>query len=78
MERDYKGIAPGGLTWDKLANQAGGKQSKGVSGITPAYLKSPKALAGDGGLANVKWVTKKIYAVIESIIPEKSDIIVAD
>ncbi len=62
MERSYAGVAPGDLSWTLLANQAGGKQSTGVTGITFAYLTSPKAFAGDGGLAAVKWVTRKVMA----------------
>lgn len=78
MHRSYKGTAPGGLTWRRLANQAGGKQSPGVTGITLAYLRSPKVLAGDGGLSAVKWITRKAYEIIRDLLPEGTNVTVAD
>lgn len=69
MDRSYKGEAPGGLTWSLLANQAGGKQSPGVTGISLAYLQSRKALAGEGGLSAVKWATTRC---LETLRPNLS------
>ena len=64
MDRSYKGSAPGGLTWSKLANRAAGKQAPGVTGISLDYLESARAFAGEGGLAAVKWATEKAYHVM--------------
>jgi CO dehydrogenase/acetyl-CoA synthase beta subunit len=64
MDRGYRGTAPGQLTWSLLANRAGGKQTPGVTGITLNYLKSPRAFAGEGGLAAVKWATRKALDVM--------------
>jgi len=62
MHRGFTGRAPNGVTWDTLANRAGGKQWPGVTGIGPAYLTSPAFLRGDGGLAAVVWMTSKARA----------------
>jgi acetyl-CoA decarbonylase/synthase complex subunit beta len=59
MHRDFTGQAPGGQTWNMLANRAGGKQSSGVTGVGPAYLPLPAFLRGDGGHSNVVWMTQK-------------------
>ena len=69
MHRGYEGLAPGRLTWSMLANRAGGKQAAGLTGITVEYLKSPKAFAGEGGLSAVKWVTKKVFEIMEPCLP---------
>ncbi|MCK5567859.1 MAG: hypothetical protein KAI62_08095, partial [Actinomycetia bacterium] len=49
MSRDSEAVAPGGITWDSLANRAGGKQSEGIMGVSLAYIKSKNFLKGDGG-----------------------------
>ena len=69
MHRGYKGLAPGNLTWYLLANRAGGKQAPGVTGISLAYLRSPKAFAGEGGLRAVRWVTAKAYESVKAHLP---------
>jgi acetyl-CoA decarbonylase/synthase complex subunit beta len=69
MHRGYKGTAPGELTWTMLANRAGGKQSPGVAGIALKYLRSPKALCGEGGLAAVKWATTQVLEVMQPHLP---------
>jgi acetyl-CoA decarbonylase/synthase, CODH/ACS complex subunit beta len=69
MDRSYKGRAPGGLTWSVLANYAGGKQAPGVTVITLAYLKSPRALAGEGGLGAVRWATRRVLEVMAPYLP---------
>ena len=69
MHRGYKGVAPGALTWYLLANRAAGKQAPGVTGISLAYLRSPKAFAGEGGLRAVKWATTKAYGFVKPHLP---------
>jgi acetyl-CoA decarbonylase/synthase complex subunit beta len=78
MERNYPGTAPGGLTWVELANRAGGKQAAGVCGISLAYLGSRKAFAGDGGLASVKWVTRKAMQSMAPHLPVGAIVAVED
>ncbi len=65
MSRDSEAIAPGGITWDSLANRAGGKQSDGIMGVSLAYIKSKNFLKGDGGIGNVVWVDSKLYEKIK-------------
>ncbi|MEE8325313.1 MAG: hypothetical protein V3R31_06620 [Candidatus Humimicrobiaceae bacterium] len=66
MSRDSEAIAPGGITWDILANRAGGKQSDGIMGVSLAYIKSKNFLKGDGGIGNVVWVDSKLYEKIKN------------
>ena len=69
MDRSYKGRAPGDLTWSILANRAAGKQANGVVGVSLAYLRSPKAFAGEGGLGSVKWATKRALDAMLTSLP---------
>ncbi len=59
MRRGFKGKAPNGMTWDILANKAGGKQEPGICGVSLNYLRSPKFLQGDGGYGKVIWMDPK-------------------
>jgi len=72
MERGYKGEAPGGITWDTLANRAGGKQCAGIAGVSAAYLRSPRFLAGDGGVGAIRWVSPKAYDILKDRLPQQA------
>lgn len=61
MMRDSKAVTPDGRTWEILANQAGGKQTPGIAGISINYIHSPNFLKGDGGTGKVVWVDSEIY-----------------
>ena len=61
MIRDSKAVAPDGRTWEILANQAGGKQTPGILGISINYIHSPNFLKGDGGISKVVWVDSELY-----------------
>ena len=69
MHRGFDGAAPDGSTWNSLANRAGGKQQPGLTGVGPAYLRSPRFLQGDGGWAAVKWMTAKLKADLLADVP---------
>ena len=56
IKRGFRGKAPNRMTWDMLANKAGGKQEPGICGVSLNYLKSPKFLQGDGGYGKVIWM----------------------
>lgn len=56
MLRGSKATAPDGRTWENLANQAGGKQTPGLTGVSIRYIRSPNFLRGDGGLGNTVWM----------------------
>lgn len=78
MERSYEGIAPGEITWNYLANQAGGKQNPGFTGISGEYLRSKKFLRGDGGCAAVKWVSPKAYEIMKDLLSDPSKVAVGE
>ena len=61
MTRNSPAQAPDGRTWDQLANQAGGKQADGITGVSLSYIRSQDFMRGDGGLANVVWVDSVLY-----------------
>jgi acetyl-CoA decarbonylase/synthase complex subunit beta len=69
MNRGFRGTAPNGETWDSLANKAGGKQADGVSGLSLGYLRSPKFLQGDGGLAGVVWMPYDVLEQVRDLLP---------
>lgn len=67
MSRNSEAIAPNGMTWDNLANSAGGKQTSGIMGVSTNYIKSKNFLKGDGGIGNVVWVDGKLYFKISKL-----------
>ena len=69
MSRNSEAVAPGGQTWDALANRAGGKQCPGITGVSIAYVRSPRFMEGDGGIGNVVWVDEALYARVADIVP---------
>lgn len=69
MSRGSKAVAPNGMTWDLLANLAGGKQSDGVMGVSVGYIRSRHFLKGDGGLANVAWMNSELLQKVRDKIP---------
>jgi acetyl-CoA decarbonylase/synthase complex subunit beta len=70
MGRGSKAVAPNGMTWDLLANAAGGKQTDGVMGISVAYVRSRHFLKGDGGHANLVWVDSELLAKVKDVLPK--------
>ncbi len=70
MNRGYEGRAPNGETWSSLANRAGGKQADGVTGLSLGYLRSAEFLQGDGGLAAVVWMPRKVLEQVRDLLPE--------
>jgi acetyl-CoA decarbonylase/synthase complex subunit beta len=71
MRRGFMGKAPNGMTWDLLANMAGGKQQSGICGVSLNYLRSPKFLQGDGGYERVVWMDRKTYAELANLVDEQ-------
>jgi len=53
-----------------LANNAGGKQTDGITGVSNAYIKSKDFLRGDGGLGNVVWMDSKLYSDLSGIFKD--------
>jgi acetyl-CoA decarbonylase/synthase complex subunit beta len=70
MDRGYKGLAPGGMTWTRLANMVAGRQYRdGAATIATQYLRSPKFLQADGGYARVVWMTDTLKNFAGDTIP---------
>jgi acetyl-CoA decarbonylase/synthase complex subunit beta len=71
VDRSYKGIAPGGMTWTNLANKVAGRQYvDGAAPMATKYLKSTKFLQGDGGYRRVVWMTETLKSFAGESIPE--------
>lgn len=64
MSRNSEAVAPNNVTWDRLTNSAGGKQTNGIVGVSTDYIKSNNFLKGDGDISNVVWVDSKLYPKI--------------
>lgn len=72
MPRDFKGEAPNGMTWTKLANKVAGRQCiDGVASFSVGYLHSQKFFQGDGGYSRVVWMTDHLKKIAGDSIPEK-------
>jgi acetyl-CoA decarbonylase/synthase complex subunit beta len=72
MDRGYKGIAPGEMTWTKLANMVAGRQyHDGAATIATQYLRSTKFLQADGGYQRVVWMTEALKNFAGDSIPEE-------
>ena len=70
MQRGFKGKAPDGRTWEDLHYALAGKQTPGVAGGAPGYLKSEKFLAAHGGWESVVWVSPKIAESMGEELPK--------
>jgi acetyl-CoA decarbonylase/synthase complex subunit beta len=72
MDRGYKAMAPGKMTWTKLANMIAGRQfSEGAASLSTAYLQSPKFLKADGGYSKIIWLTESLKNQVKHKIPIK-------
>ena len=69
MDVRYKGTCPDGRSWQELHYALGGKQTPGVAGANPDYLKSVKFLQADGGWSSVVWVSPDIAEVMGDKLP---------
>ena len=70
MRRGYKGQAPDGRTWRDLHYALTGKQTPGMAGASPGYLRSPRFLAAHGGWDAVVWISPEIAAAMGGTLPE--------
>jgi acetyl-CoA decarbonylase/synthase complex subunit beta len=69
MDSGYAGQAPDGRTWRDLHYALAGKQTDGVAGAAPAYLRSAKFLRAHGGWRSVVWVSPKIAEFMADDLP---------
>jgi hypothetical protein len=70
MRRGYKGRAPDGRTWGDLHYALTGKQTPGMAGASPGYLRSEKFLRAHGGWKAVVWVSPEIAGLMGEGLPE--------
>ena len=69
MAAGYKGTCPDGRTWNDLRYALTGRQTPGMAGAAPAYLKSERFLADHNGWESVIWVCPKIAAIMGENLP---------
>jgi acetyl-CoA decarbonylase/synthase complex subunit beta len=74
MAAGYEGHAPDGRGWPDLHYSLAGKQTPGVAGAAPNYLRSGKFLQAHGGWDAVVWVSPKIAAVMGDDLPDHVDV----
>jgi acetyl-CoA synthase len=61
VDRDFPEMTPCGMKFSTLAGTVGGgQQTPGFVGHSRQYIVSPKFISGDGGLARVVWMPKKL------------------
>ena len=61
VDRDHTGMTPCGMKFSTLAGSVGGgAQTPGFVGHSKFYMGSPKFLSGDGGIARLVWMPKKL------------------
>jgi len=72
MDRAYKGVAPGDMTWTRLANMVAGRQYEGgAATVATQYLRSPRFLQADGGYRRVVWMTETLKLVAKDVISDQ-------
>ncbi len=72
VDRNYKGEAPGGWTWTRLANNVAGYQNTdGFATFATQYLKSKKVFQADGGYNRIVWMTSTLKTLAGNSIPEE-------
>lgn len=61
VNREYRGMAPNGMTFGELASMTGGGvQTPGFMGHGRQFISSKKFAAAEGGPARIVWMTKEL------------------
>jgi acetyl-CoA synthase len=69
VDRDHTGMTPCGMKFSTLAGSVGGGlQVPGFVGHSKFYMGSAKFLSGDGGIARVAWMPKKLKEELHDLI----------
>jgi acetyl-CoA decarbonylase/synthase complex subunit beta len=76
IERNYAGEAPEGLTWNILANAAGGKQTPGIIGTSKNYLLSKRYMQGEGGFESLRWASPKAMGIVKDRLPDNNNVLI--
>ncbi|NOZ82287.1 MAG: CO dehydrogenase/CO-methylating acetyl-CoA synthase complex subunit beta [Euryarchaeota archaeon] len=70
VDAGFKGKTPFGLDFASIIKQIGdGSQHTGFTGVSIAYLRSPKFLQGDGGWSRVVWMPAHLKEMLRDVIP---------
>jgi acetyl-CoA synthase len=74
VDRDHTGMTPCGMKFSTLAGSVGGgAQTPGFVGHSKFYLGSSKFISGDGGIARLVWMPKKLKEELEPAIRANSE-----
>jgi len=74
MDFGFEGRAPDGRSWRDLHYSLAGKQTPGVAGASPSYLRSEKFLKAHGGWDAVVWVSPRIAEIMGEDLPAGTDV----
>lgn len=74
VDRDHTGMTPCGMKFSTLAGSVGGgAQTPGFVGHSKFYMGSSKFISGDGGIARVVWLPKKLKEELKDAITANAD-----
>jgi acetyl-CoA decarbonylase/synthase complex subunit beta len=72
VNREFKGIAPSGMTFSTLAGTiGGGAQTPGFAGISKNYILSDRFLQGDGGIERLVWMPSQLKEELKTQLIKK-------
>ena len=69
MDAGFQGRSPDGRGWRDLHYSLAGKQTPGIAGASPTYLRSEKFLKAHGGWDAVVWVSPTIAEIMGDALP---------
>jgi acetyl-CoA synthase len=74
VDRDHTGDTPCGMKFSTLAGSVGGgAQTPGFVGHSKFYMGSAKFLSGDGGIARLVWLPKKLKEELKELIDANAE-----
>ncbi|MHB8868635.1 MAG: acetyl-CoA decarbonylase/synthase complex subunit alpha/beta [Thermoleophilia bacterium] len=74
VDRDHTGMTPCGMKFSTLAGSVGGgAQTPGFVGHSKFYMGSSKFISGDGGIARLVWLPKKLKEELKDAITANAD-----
>ncbi|GAB4248977.1 MAG: acetyl-CoA decarbonylase/synthase complex subunit alpha/beta [Thermoleophilia bacterium] len=69
VDRDHTGMTPCGMKFSTLAGSVGGGvQTPGFIGHSKFYMGSRKFISGDGGIARLVWMPKKLKEEMKDLL----------
>lgn len=74
VDRDHAGMTPCGMKFSTLAGSVGGGvQTPGFVGHSKFYMGSDKFISGDGGIARLVWMPKKLKEELKDLIEANAE-----